>query len=189
MKKLIPILVFLAIVGFVSQAEALTEDTCGMSVTVAVGVSLEVTDKPLAFGGVNAGESGVSTGGCTVTNDGTALNDYKLRITAKPATWSVKEDAGSTVWNEFRLLGLFTSSDPPGPTDFVETAAEDIVKASTDTTATTDIYAINAEGAEVKGYGCTQNAVRKLWFKFDAPSGTDLITQQWITVTVYAIQG
>jgi len=187
MKKLIPILVFLAIVGFISQAEALTEDTCGMSVTVIVGVSLSVTDEPLAFGDVNAGASGVSTSGCTVTNDGSTLNDYRLMITAKPATWTVEETAGSVDWNEFRLQGLFTSSSPPGTGDF--STGDDIVLASGQTTATADIYAITAESASVKGYDCTQNAVRKLWFKFDAPSGTDLITQQWITVTVYAIQG
>jgi len=188
MKRLIPILAFLVIVGFISQAEALTEDTCGMSVTVVVGVSLTVTDEPLAFGSVTAGNSDVNDApGCTVTNDGTALNDYKLKITDKPATWSVKEDAGSTIWNQFRLLGLFTSSSPPASGNF--DTADDIVKASTDTTATTAIYAITAEGSSVKGYDCTQNAVRKLWFRFDAPSGTDLTGEQWITVTVYAIQG
>ena len=158
-----------------------------MSVTVVVGVSVSVTDEPLAFGNVNTGASDVSDSGCTVTNDGTALNDYKLKITDKPATWSVKEDAGSTIWNQFRLLGLFTSTASPGTGVF--DTADDIVKASTDTTATTDIYAISAEGSSVKGYDCTQNAVRKLWFRFDAPSGTDLTGEQWITVTVYAIQG
>ncbi len=187
MKKLIPILVFLAIVGFVSQAEALTEDTCGMSVTVVVSVSLIVTDEPLAFGNVNTGTSDVSDSGCTVTNDGSSLNDYRLRITAKPATWTVEETAGSVDWNEFRLLGLFTSNTSLVTGDF--STSDDIVLASGETTATADVYAISGEGATVKGYDCTENAVRKLWFRFDAPSGTDLTSEQWITVTVYAIQG
>ena len=187
MKKLIPILVFLAIVGFVTQAEALTEDTCAMSVTVVVSVSLIVTDEPVAFGSVNTGTSDVSSTGCTVTNDGSALNDYRLRITAKPATWTVENTAGSVDWNEFRLLGLFTSNSSLVTGDF--STADDIVLDSGQTTATADIYAITAEGASVKGYDCTEASVRKLWFRFDAPSGTDLITEQWITVTVYAIQG
>ena len=182
MKRLIPILAFLVIVGFISQAEA-AQDTCGMSVTVTVAASVSVTDKPLTFGSVAAGDSDVNDApGCTVTNNGEALNTYSLQITAKPATWSVKETAGSTVWNEFRLLGLFTSSSPPGLTDFLE--ADDIVK-TTQTAADVSIYAITAEDTTAKGYGCTENAVRKLWFKFDAPSGTDLTEQQWITVTVY----
>jgi len=187
MKRLIPIVLFLAIVGFVSRAEALTEDTCGMSVTVVVSVSVSVTDEPLAFGNVNAGQSDVNDApGCTVTNDGSALNDYKLKITDKPGTWTVEETAGSVDWNEFRLLALFTSSTPVTASF---STSDDIVKASADTTATADIYAMTAEGSSVKGYDCTKTAVRKLWFRFDAPSGTDLTSEQWITVTVYAIQG
>jgi len=189
MKKLILIVAFLAIVGFITQAEAAVSDTCGMSVTVLVSAEVEVTDEPLTFGDVTAGQNKVSTSSCTVTNVGTARNDYKLQITAWPGDWTVKEDAGSTIYNQFRLLALFTSSSPPGPGDFVDTGAEDIVKQSTQTTADANVYALNAEGASVKGYGCTEDAVRKLWFRFDAPSGTNLTTQQWITVTVYAIEG
>jgi len=190
MKKLIPIVAFLAIVGFISQAEAQqTSDTCGMSVTVSVGVSVSVTDEPLAFGSVNTTESGVSTSGCTVTNDGTAQNDYKLKITDKPATWSVEETTDAPGWNEFRLLGLFTSSTTPGLTVNDFSTSDDIVKASIETSADADAYAISAEDASVKGYDCTATAVRKLWFRFDAPSGTDLTDTQWITVTVFAYQG
>ena len=186
MKRLIPILAFLAIVGFITQAEAAPTDTCGMSVTVVVTASVSVTDEPLAFQTVSAGTSDVSDSGCTVTNDGSALSYYKLKITDKPATWSVKEDAGTTVWNEFRLLALFTSTASPGSGVF--DTADDIVKQTAETTASSTAYAITLEEASVKGYDCTKTAVRKLWFRFDAPSGTDLTTQQWITVTVYAYQ-
>jgi len=187
MKKLILIVAILAIVGFISQAEAATSDTCGMSVTVLVSAEVEVTDEPLAFGDVNAGQSDVNDApGCTVTNVGSTQDDYRLQITDKPATWSVEETAASPGWEEFRLLALFTSSTPI-TTDF--STSDDIVLASGQTTATGDIYAITAEGASVKGYDCTKTSVRKLWFRFDAPSGTTLTTQQWITVTVYAIQG
>lgn len=190
MKKLIPIVAFLAIVGFITQAEALTEDTCGMSVTVSVSAEVEVTDEPLAFGNVTAGNSDVNDApGCTVTNVGTARNDYQLKITAWPGDWTVKEDEGNTIYNQFRLLALFTSSSPPGTGDFVVTGAEDIVKQSTQITASDTVYAKNTEGDSVKGYDCTKTAVRKLWFKFDAPSGSSLTTEQWITVTVYAIVG
>ncbi|MBA7557573.1 hypothetical protein ES705_50334 [subsurface metagenome] len=185
MKKLIPIVVFLAIVGFISQAEA--QDTCGMSVTVLVSASVSVTDEPLAFGDVNAGASDVSDSGCTVTNDGSTQNDYLLQITASPSGWSVEETVGSVDWNEFRLLALFTSNTSLITGDF--STDNDIVNSSVQTTASSTIYAITAEGASVKGYDCTENAVRKLWFRFDAPSGTDLTSQQWITVTVTAVQG
>ena len=188
MKKLIPILAFLAIVGFISQAEGAASDTCGMSVTVLVSASVSVTDKPLAFGDVSAGTSDVNDApGCTVTNDGSAQNDYLLQITASPSGWSVEETAGSVGWNEFRLLALFTSNTTLGTGDF--STDNDIVKSSVQTTASSTIYAITAEGASVKGYVCTETSVRKLWFRFDAPSGTDLTSQQWITVTVTAVQG
>jgi len=186
MKKLIPIVALLAIMGFITQVEAAPTDTCGMSVTVSVAASVSVTDEPLQFQTVSAGTSDVSDSGCTVTNDGSALNYYKLKITDKPATWTVKEDAGSTVWDEFRLLALFTSNTSLVTGDF--DTADDIVKSTAETQASSTAYAITAEGASVKGYDCTKTAARKLWFRFDAPSGTDLTTQQWITVTVYAYQ-
>ena len=186
MKKLIPIVAFLAIVGFISQAEGAGSDTCGMSVTVQVGVSVSVTDEPLTFGTVNATESGVSTSGCTVENDGSALNYYKLKITGTPGGWTVEETGGSVDWDEFRLLGLFTSESSLVVGDFSTT--NDIVLASAETTADADAYAISAEGASVKGYDCTATAFRKLWFRFDAPLGTTITGQQWITVTVYAYQ-
>jgi len=187
MKRLIPILVFLAIVGFISRAEALTQDTCGMSVTVQTAVSLVVTDEPLQFGDVDTGAMGVSTAGCTVTNNGSARNDYSLEITASPSGWTVENTSGSVDWNEFRLLGLFTSDTSLVTGDF--DTADDIVLDSGPTAATVDVYAISGEGSTVKGFDCTQNAVRKLWFRFDAPSGTDVLTEQWITVTVYAAEG
>ena len=184
MKKLIPILAFLAIVGVISQAEGASSDTCGMSVTVLVGASVSVTDEPLAFGDVSAATSDVSDSGCTVTNDGSARNDYRLAITAKPTDWTVV--SGSPGYNEIRLLALFTSKTSLVTGDFL-TADDIVTESQTDATAT--VYAITAEGASVKGYDCTQNAVRKLWFRFDAPSGTNLTTQQWITVTVTAVAG
>ena len=190
MKRLIPIVAFLAIVGFISQAEAADQDTCGMSVTVLVSADVTVTDELLAFGDVTVGTSDVNDApGCTVENTGSARSDYKLQITAWPAAWTVEETADSPSYNEFRLLALFTSSSPPGTGDFIDTGAEDIVKQSAQTTAGDTVYALNAEGATVKGYDCTPTSVRKLWFRFDAPSGTELTTEQWITVTVFAISG
>ena len=184
MKKLIPILAFLAIVGFISQAEAGPTDTCGMSVTVSVNVSVSVTDEPLAFGTVAYNTSDVSDSGCTVTNDGSTQNDYKLAVTATPSAWTTV--TASPGWNQIRLLALFTSKTGLVTGDFA--IADDIVTGS-ETAASSTAYAISAEGASVKGYDCTATAVRKLWFRFDAPSGTELTTVQWITVTVYAYQG
>jgi len=186
MKKLIPIVAFLAIVGFISQAEADLSGTCGMSVTVVTERSVLVTDEPLIFGNVNPTESGVSTEGCTVTNNGSKWNAYELQITAKPALWSVYEETTGDPGNEqFRLLALFTSTTDPGTTVFVE--ADDIVKLSVETLATTEtVYAITAEGPSVKGAYCSASAVRKLWFRFDAPPTTELEGPQWITVTITA---
>lgn len=187
MKKLIPIVVFLAIVGFISQAEAQTSGDCGMSVTVSAARAVLVTDEPLTFGSVAPGSKTVNTdaSGCKVTNSGTKWNAYELEITAWPSAWSVEEGATDPGNEEFRLLALFTSSSPPGTGDFVE--ANDIVKETAATLATTEtVYAIDAEGPSVKGAHCSTGAVRKLWFRFDAPTTTDLSDQQWITVTITA---
>ena len=185
MKKLIPILAFLAIVGFISQAQAANSDTCGMSVTVSVTVSVSVTDEPLQFGTVPDNTSDVSDSGCTVTNDGSAQNDYRLAVTATPSAWTTVTTTPD--WNEIRLLALFTSSTSLSTTDFK--TADDIV-AGSETAADADTYALTTDDVSFKGYDCTKTAVRKLWFRFDAPNGTSLAgTEQWITVTVYAYQG
>ena len=187
MKRLIPIVVFLAIVGFISQAEAQTSGDCGMSVTVTAQRSVEVTDEPLTFGSVAPGSKTVNTdaSGCTVTNSGTKWNAYELQITAKPTAWSVAEGATDPGNEEFRLLALFTSDTSLETADFL--TADDIVKETAATLATTEtVYAIDAEGPSVKGADCSAGAVRKLWFRFDAPTTTDLSDQQWITVTITA---
>jgi len=186
MKKLIPIVAFLAIVGFVSQAGAATDDTCGMSVTVSVNVSVSVTNEPLAFGTVAYDTSDVSDSACTVTNNGSAQNDYRLAVTATPSAWTTVTASPPLGWNYIRLLALFTSQTSLSTTDFAE--ADDIV-AGSETAADEDTYAITTDGVSFKGYDCTMTAVRKLWFRFDAPSGTELTGPQWITVTVYAYQG
>jgi len=187
MKRLIPIVAFLAIVGFISQAEAQTSGTCRMSVTVSAARSVEVTDEPLTFGSVTPGSKMVNTdaSGCKVKNSGTKWNAYELNITNKPTAWSVYEETTGDPGNEeFRLLALFTSSSPPGTDDFVE--ANDIVKTAATLATTETVYAIDEEGPSVKGAHCSAGAVRKLWFRFDAPTTTDLSDQQWITVTITA---
>jgi len=184
MKRLIPIVVFLVIVGFISQAEAETFGTCGMSVTVTAARAVLVTDELLAFGEVAPGTQKVSGTGCTVKNSGTKWNAYQLQITAKPTAWSVDEGETDPGNEEFRLLALFTSETSLETTHF-ETA-DDIVKLSATLATTETVYAITAEGPSVKGAHCSAGAVRKLWFRFDAPTTTDLESQQWITVTITA---
>jgi len=180
MKKIIAIGLVLMF-GCIMQGYAATSDTCAMSVTITVSKDVTVTDDPLAFGSITAGQSGVSTLGATVNNAGSTSQSYRLQITDKPATWGVKETAGSTGAEQFQLLALFCTKTPVVG-DFLD--ADDIVNASGTRNASTTIFGITAEGATAKGYSCTATSSRKLWFKFEAPTSTDLTAQQWITVTV-----
>ena len=149
-------------------------------------------DLVISFGSVAAANSKLVASTFTVRNNGNVTVKYNLQLTGVPAAWSVKESAGATGYEQIKVLALFTTSNPPALGDFSDNiptiSGGDIVRASTYDVSTSSSFAIVSENVTVKGYSCTVGAIRYLWFRFDAPSATEVITQQFITVTVTAGQ-
>ncbi|MBA7467459.1 hypothetical protein ES707_02677 [subsurface metagenome] len=162
--------------------------------TVWVNPVLSVTIDPSSrpFGEVDAGQSDVLTDGFTVENTGNITQKYQLRLTGVPTEWTAKNVAGAPEWEQAKILGLFTTQSPLSATHFndnpPDTGDGDIVRTTTDDQATSTNFAISEEGVEVKGYNVTVGGIRYLWFRFDAPSGTSITNEQFLTVTVTAIQ-
>jgi len=162
--------------------------------TVWVNPILSITIEPSTrpFGEVPANQSAVLSDGFTVTNTGNISQKYQLRLTDVPTGWTAKNVSGAPGWEEAKILGLFTTQSPLSTTHFndnpPDTGDGDIVRSTSNDTATSTNFAISTEGAEVKGYNVTVSGIRYLWFRFDAPSGTTITSQQFLTVTVTAIQ-
>jgi len=162
--------------------------------TVWVNPVLSITIEPSVrpFGEVPANQSDVLSDGFTVTNTGNVTQKYQLRLTGVPTGWTAKNVAGAPGWEEVKILGLFTTQSPLSASHFDDnppnTGDGDIVRSTSNDTATSTNFAISTEGAGVKGYDVTVSGIRYLWFRFDAPSGTSIKNEQFLTVTVTAIQ-
>ncbi|MBA7528088.1 hypothetical protein ES705_20271 [subsurface metagenome] len=163
---------------------------CTVWVNPILSITIEPSVRP--FGEVPANQSDVLSDEFTVENTGNITQKYQLRLTGVPTGWTAKNVAGAPGWNEVKILGLFTTQSPPNTTHFNDnppnTGDGDIVRTTNDDEATSTNFAISGEGAEVKGYNVTVGGIRYLWFRFDAPSGTSITNEQFLTVTVTAIQ-
>ena len=167
------------------SAFASSTDIVAMSVTITTTLSVNVTEATLGLGSLATGGSAVSSA-ATVTNDGSTTEIYQLALTGMPAAWSVYSGAGAPPYNQIKVQGLFCSKTALTG-DFNDT--DDIITGSNQS-ATSTKYAIDAEDETItSGTGCTIGAVRKLWFQFYAPSGSSVVGQQYVSVTVTAIQG
>jgi len=164
----------------------------GATVYVNPILSIDITPSTRPFGTVPATQSDVLDNGFTVTNTGNTTEKYQLRLTGVPTGWTAKNVVGAPGWEEVKILGLFTTQSPLSASHFNDnppnTGDGDIVRSSSNDTATSTNFAISTEGAGVKGYNVGKGGIRYLWFRFDAPSGTTLTSQQFLTVTVTAIQ-
>jgi hypothetical protein len=129
----------------------------------------------VAFSTVAVSSTTVGGVGITIQNSGSGVNmNLQLAIVNEPAAWN----AGMTVGKEtFILYGLFNTTAPA--LGGFTTANDALSLALQNCTATQ--FAGNQAGT-----GIVPGGTRILWFRFDAPTLTTLITQQTIVVRVYA---
>ena len=182
MRYLLTGLLILGLVGLASQAYA--ADTADITITVKIQkLSVAVAPTSYDFGSVAAGANDVASSYIAVTNDGNITEKFKLGIPSEPnGSWTSVTTAvpGS---EEYRLSAIFRDTAPTTG----QYGAEDSFSVSAEREATADDLAITADAAGEKGYNVAQDAWRKLWFKFEAPSATIITTQQSITARVTAL--
>jgi len=159
--------------------------TANITVTVTVRyISVAVSPNSYDFGFVDAGTYTVSSSSITVTNDGNDTEDFKLQITTSPTAWTVVETDADPGNEEYKLLGLFNSSQPTSADitgDAVGEGTDDIIFESAQKNCDTTNFAGDQDGDDVPASGSIN-----LWFEFGAPSSTTETGQQSIVVTVSA---
>jgi len=175
-------ILILGLVVLASQAYA--ADTADITVYVKIQtLSVAVNPATYDFQTMTAGQVAVAVSSITVTNDGNVNERFSLQIPSKPnETWtSVTE--GTVDAEEYRLSAVFRSGAPLSG----DYGLEDSFGYQITRTASATVLAKDTDGDTVKGFDVGQGNDRALWFKFEAPSATDITTQQSIIARVTAL--
>ncbi len=166
------IICFLALGFWASAIQAINPATINVTVTVQ-NISVSATG-PIAFGTVNTASTTVNSTASTVTNDGNVTETYSLNLT-DPGGWTAVQAA--PVAEEYCLSAQFNSTEPTA----VSFTYTDHALSTSSTACTASKFAGDQTGVSVAA-----SATRSLWFKFEAPSSTVVVTEQTIVVTVTA---
>ena len=157
--------------------------TADITVTVKVQ-KLSVEANPLSydFSTLTAGQIVVASSYIAVTNNGNVTEKYSLGITGEPnQTWASVTEAAPGA-EQYRLSGIFKDTVP----DTGDFLASDSFSVSTARTASSTDLAKDGDDPSLKGYSVAQDGGRNLWFKFEAPSTTAIVTEQSITARITA---
>ena len=159
------------------------EETADLTAYVKIQrLSVAISPDEYDFGVMTAGSRKVADSYIAVTNDGNVTERFKLWITEEPnGTWVSVTD-GTVDAEEYRLSAIFKNGAPLSD----DYGFEDSFSVSMERIASDTDLAKDSDPAGEKGYNVTENTWRKLWFKFEAPSETDITTQQAITVRITA---
>jgi hypothetical protein len=167
-------LCLLAMLSYSSVVYAANPATINVTVTIQ---NLSVTASgPIAFGVVAVSSTTVSSDSSHVVNDGNVTETYDLKLT-NPGGWTATDGAPGS--ETYRLSAQFNSAEPTA----VSFGADHDLTTS-DQTCSATIFAGDQTGLSVATSGA-----RYLWFKFEAPSGTTVTTEQTIVVTITASAG
>lgn len=174
-RNLLMILVVSAVILAASSAQAATQATINVTVTIQ-NVSVTATG-PLAFGTVTAGSVTVSSDSSHVINDGNGAETYSIDV-ANPAGWTAVQAAPGV--DEYCLSAQFNSAQPlAGSFSYANHALSTSSVASSGTKFAGD----------QTGLSVAASAARYLWLKFEAPSTSTVFTQQTMVVTITAAAG
>jgi len=178
MRYLLAGLLILSLVGLASQAYA--ADTANITVTVKISnLSVAVNPTSYDFGTMTAGNSAVASSYIAVTNDGNVTEKFSLQIPSEPNGSWTSVTAATPGSEEYRLSAIFQDTQPSNY------GAEDSFAVGVERTASDTALADTGAPGEL-GYNVAESAARKLWFKFEAPSSTEITTEQSITARVTA---
>ena len=179
MKKTVPfftrgIICCLLLASYASFVQAANPATINVTVTIQ-NLSVSATG-PIAFGTVVASSVTVSSDSSHVVNDGNVTETYDLKLT-DPAGWTATSGAPGS--ETYRLSAQFNGSQP---TEASFGTNHDLT--TSDQTCSATIFAGDQTGLSVSA-----TEARYLWFKFEAPTGTAVTTEQTILVTITASAG
>lgn len=193
MKRCVFLLVVLLMVVFsINPTEAGEKADVSVNVTIQ-SLSISITaNGTWNMGVVEPGSVTTMTNSqkITVLNDGNGPQTYTLQVTNTGGTWKASSTEGGNGPDEFVMSGVFSAT-----TDTEITAAnfntginDDVIKSTSPKTATTEIYAADAN-ATANGVSVPAGESRALWLQFKAPTSSTVKTQQTIVVTIGVIGG
>jgi len=155
----------------------------GATVWVNSVLSVSISTNTINLGVVEPGSYALTVSSVVVTNNGNIKQKFKLKIVSEPnATWG-SVTATSPSAEQYRYSGIFCSTQPV-TSDFL---SEDSFSVSTERTSSSADLARDSDPDEQKGFNVSPDNTRNLWFKFEAPTSTDITTTQAIPVRIIAI--
>jgi hypothetical protein len=169
------ILAILLLVLGASTVQAANPATINVTVTIQY-LSVSASG-PIAFGTVAASSATISADSSHIVNDGNVTETYSINLT-DPAGWTAVQAAPGA---EEYCLSVQFNSQQPGGAAFGYT---DHALTTTPTTSSASQFAGDQTGVSVAVSG-----ERYLWFKFEAPASTAVVTEQTIVITVTASAG
>jgi len=154
----------------------------GATVWVNPILSVSISTNTINLGVVEPGSYTLTVSSVVVTNNGNIKQKFKLKIVSEPnATW-LSVTAASPGAEQYRYSGIFRSTQP-ATSDFLP---EDSFSFSTERTSSSAALARDADPDDQKGFDVPADSTRNLWFKFEAPTSTDITTTQAIPLTITA---
>jgi len=154
----------------------------GATVWVNPVLSVSISTDTVNLGVIEPGSYVVTVSSMVVTNNGNINQKFRLKIVSEPnATWlSVTATAPGA--EQYRYSGIFRSTQP-ATSDFLP---EDSFSVSAERTSSSTDLARDSDPDDQKGFNVPTDSTRNLWFKFEAPTSTDITTTQAIPVTITA---
>jgi len=154
----------------------------GATVWVNPILSVSISTDTINLGVVEPGSYALTVSSLVVTNNGNIKQKFKLKIVSEPnATW-LSVTAASPGAEQYRYSGIFRSTQP-ATSDFLP---EDSFSVSTERTSSLTDLARDGDPDDQKGFNISSDNTRNLWFKFEAPTSTDITTTQAIPLTITA---
>jgi len=154
----------------------------GATVWVNPILSVSISTNTINLGVVEPNSYALTVSSLVVTNNGNIKQKFKLKIVSEPnATWE-SVTATSPGAEQYRYSGIFRSTQP-ATSDFL---SEDSFSVSTERTSSSVDLARDADPDEQKGFNVSPDDTRNLWFKFEAPTSTNITTTQAIPLTITA---
>jgi predicted nucleotidyltransferase len=146
-------------------------------------LSVSISTDTINLGVVEPDSYALTVSSVVVTNNGNIKQKFKLKIVSEPnATWD-SVTATSPGAEQYRFSGIFCSTQPV-TSDFL---SEDTFSVSAERTSSSTDLARDTDPDEQKGFNVSPDNTRNLWFKFEAPTSTDITTTQAIPVRIIAI--
>ncbi len=154
----------------------------GATVWVNPIISVSISTDTINLGVVEPDSYALTVSSVVVTNNGNIKQKFKLKIVSEPnATWE-SVTATSPGAEQYRYSGIFCSTQPV-TSDFL---SEDSFSVSTERTSSSAALARDSDPDDQKGFNVPVDSTRNLWFKFEAPTSTDISTTQAIPLTITA---